>query len=86
MIEERISIDLPTPWPGGTFEAELVGPINYLVGPNGSGKSRFAAKLLGSVQGSLAQGAAAWYGPAARDGESWEVRAVFRRQLRCRIQ
>ena len=47
MIEERISIDLPTPWPGGTFETELVGSINYLVGPNGSGKSRFAAKLLG---------------------------------------
>ena len=39
MVEERISIDLPTPWSGGTFEAERVGP-------NGSGKSRFAAKLL----------------------------------------
>ena len=50
MIEERISIDLPAPWPGGTFEAELVGPINYLVGPNGSGKSRFAAKLLGQFR------------------------------------
>ena len=50
MIEERISIDLPTPWPGGTFEAELVGPINYLVGPNGSGKSRFAAELLGQFR------------------------------------
>ena len=47
MIEERFSIGLPAPWPGGTFEAELVGPINYLVGPNGSGKSRFAAALLG---------------------------------------
>ena len=47
MIEERISIGLPAPWPGGTFEAECVGPINYLVGPNGSGKSRFAAQLLG---------------------------------------
>ena len=47
MIEKRFSIDLPAPWPGGTFEAELVGPINYLVGPNGSGKSRFAAALLG---------------------------------------
>lgn len=46
MIEQPISIDLPAPWPGGTFEAELVGPINYLVGPNGSGKSRFAAALL----------------------------------------
>ena len=46
MIEKRISIDLPPPWSGGTFEAELVGPINYLVGPNGSGKSRFAAQLL----------------------------------------
>ena len=47
MISERISIDLPAPWSGGTFDAEQVGPINYLVGPNGSGKSRFAAKLLG---------------------------------------
>lgn len=46
MIEERISINLPTPWSGSTFNAELVGPINYLVGPNGSGKSRFAEKLL----------------------------------------
>ena len=50
MIEERISIDLPAPWSGGTFEAEHVGPINYLVGPNGSGKSRFAAKLLGQFR------------------------------------
>lgn len=35
MIEEQISIHLPAPWSGGTFEANLVGPINYLVGPNG---------------------------------------------------
>ena len=46
MIERRISIALPSPWSGCTFETELVGPINYLVGPNGSGKSRFAAQLL----------------------------------------
>lgn len=46
MIEERISIDLPAPWSGATFEAEFVGPINYMVGPNGSGKSRFATQLL----------------------------------------
>ena len=46
MIEEQISINLPTPWTGGRFEADQVGPINYLVGPNGSGKSRFAAVLL----------------------------------------
>lgn len=46
MIEQRISIALPAPWSGDTFEAELVGPINYLVGPNGSGKSRFAEELL----------------------------------------
>ena len=45
MIEQRISFDLPAPWSGSTFDAELVGPINYLVGPNGSGKSRFAEKL-----------------------------------------
>ena len=46
MIERRISIDLPAPWSGDTFDAELVGPVNYLVGPNGSGKSRFGETLL----------------------------------------
>ena len=50
MIESRISIDLPAPWPGGKFDAELMGPINYLVGPNGSGKSRFAEKLKSYFQ------------------------------------
>ena len=45
MIEKRIFFDLPAPWSGSTFDAELVGSINYLVGPNGSGKSRFAEKL-----------------------------------------
>ena len=46
MIEKEISVDLPSPWSGGTFDADRVGPINYLVGPNGSGKSRFAERLL----------------------------------------
>ena len=46
MIDQTISLGLPTPWSEGTFDAEQVGPINYLVGPNGSGKSRFAASLL----------------------------------------
>ena len=46
MINEQITIDLPAPWSQGRFEAEVVGPINYLVGPNGSGKSRFVAELL----------------------------------------
>ena len=46
MIDKRIAVDLPAPWSHGRFEAEVVGPINYLVGPNGSGKSRFAAELL----------------------------------------
>ena len=46
MIEERLTIDLPAPWSEGRFEAEVIGPINYLVGPNGSGKSRFATELL----------------------------------------
>ena len=45
MIAEPISINLPPPWSGATFEADEVGPINYLVGPNGSGKSRFANEL-----------------------------------------
>ena len=46
MIDEPITVDLPPPWSQGRFEAEVLGPINYLVGPNGSGKSRFAAELL----------------------------------------
>ena len=46
MIAEQISLNLPPPWAGATFEADEVGPINYLVGPNGSGKSRFASELL----------------------------------------
>ena len=46
MIDELIAVDLPAPWSNGKFEAEVVGPINYLVGPNGSGKSRFATELL----------------------------------------
>ncbi len=46
MINDKISVALPAPWTGGSFEIETVGPINYLVGPNGSGKSRFAANLL----------------------------------------
>jgi len=46
MIEEQISIALPTPWTGGRFETNQIGPINYLVGPNGSGKSQFARRLL----------------------------------------
>ena len=53
MIERQISVDLPTPWSGGTFDAELVGPINYLVGPNGSGKSRFAERSTQPFQGSV---------------------------------
>ena len=46
MIDDSISFALPGPWSGGIFEADVVGPINYLVGSNGSGKSRFAAALL----------------------------------------
>lgn len=49
MIDEKINIALPAPWSGGTFMAQMVGPINYLVGPNGSGKSRFAAELLNQL-------------------------------------
>ena len=46
MFDKPISFGLPAPWSGETFDADQVGPINYLVGPNGSGKSRFAASLL----------------------------------------
>ena len=53
MIEMNLSIPLPTPWTGGKFEFDQVGPVNFLVGPNGSGKSQFAkelAKLLPGVR------------------------------------
>ena len=46
MIDDRISFALPEPWSGKNFEADVIGPINFLVGPNGSGKSRFANVLL----------------------------------------
>ena len=49
MIDHRISIALPEPWSGESFDAEVIGSINYLVGPNGSGKSRFASALLSQL-------------------------------------
>ena len=50
MIDEKISFALPSPWKNHTFEADFLGPINYLVGPNGSGKSRFANTLLDQLK------------------------------------
>ena len=49
MINLSISIGLPAPWSGEIFQADHVGPINYLVGPNGSGKSRFASTLFNQL-------------------------------------
>ena len=50
MIEMVFSFVLPEPWSEERFEADVVGPVNYLVGPNGSGKSRFATALLGELK------------------------------------
>ena len=49
MIDDSISFALPEPWSGESFEADVIGSINYLVGPNGSGKSRFATALLSQL-------------------------------------
>ena len=51
MIGMNVSISLPAPWVSGTFEANEIGPVNFLVGPNGSGKSRFAKELAGNIPG-----------------------------------
>ena len=51
MIEMNLSIPLPTPWDGGTFETDQIGSVNFLVGPNGSGKSQFAKELAKHLQG-----------------------------------
>lgn len=46
MISQHIKINLPPPWENQGFDADQIGPINFLVGPNGSGKSQFAGALL----------------------------------------
>ena len=51
MIEMNLSIPLPKPWDGGTFETDQIGSVNFLVGPNGSGKSQFAKELAKHLQG-----------------------------------
>ena len=56
MIELNLTISLPTPWAGETFEAGQIGPVNFLVGPNGSGKSQFAKELAKRLQGALLLG------------------------------
>ena len=56
MIEMNLTISLPKPWAGGTFEAGQIGPVNFLVGPNGSGKSQFAKELAKRLQGALLLG------------------------------
>ena len=51
MIGRNLSISLPAPWVSGTFEANDIGPINFLVGPNGSGKSQLAKELARNIKG-----------------------------------
>ena len=51
MIEMNLSVPLPIPWSGGTFEATQIGPVSFLVGPNGSGKSQFAKELNNRLPG-----------------------------------
>ena len=51
MIGRNLSISLPPPWVSGTFEANDIGPINFLVGPNGSGQSQLAKELARNIKG-----------------------------------
>ena len=50
MIGMNLSVPLPTPWAGGSFETDQIGSVNFLVGPNGSGKSQFAKELSKQLQ------------------------------------
>ena len=45
MIEIDLSLTLPLPWDGASFQTKQIGEINFLVGPNGSGKSQFVRSL-----------------------------------------
>ena len=45
MIEIDLSLTLPLPWEGASFQTKQIGGINFLVGPNGSGKSQFVRSL-----------------------------------------
>ena len=49
MIDLHLQFQLPPPWKDEVFDANQIGPINFLVGPNGSGKSQFANQLAGSL-------------------------------------
>jgi hypothetical protein len=40
-----VSLDLPWPWNGETFEMRHIPSLNFITGPLGSGKTRFAQRL-----------------------------------------
>lgn len=40
-----VGFALPWPWAGEWFEADDIGPVNFITGPLGSGKTRFAERL-----------------------------------------
>lgn len=46
-----VSLTLPWPWAGETFELRRVAPVTYLVGPLGSGKTRLAIALAAALGG-----------------------------------
>lgn len=44
---ERISLKLPWPWDGETFELPAIGPLTYVVGPLFSGKTKLLEAIAG---------------------------------------
>ena len=57
MIETNLSFRLPHPWENNElFEANQIGPINFLVGPNGSGKSQFSNILYNQLRTQFGSG------------------------------
>ncbi|MEM7428969.1 MAG: MerR family transcriptional regulator [Pseudomonadota bacterium] len=51
--EPAITLDLPWPWGGETFELPALGPLTFLTGPLGSGKTRLAQCLASARPGGV---------------------------------